>query len=238
MKIALIGYGKMGKVIERIAKERGHLVVLTIDKSNQKDLNEQNLQTVDVAIEFSTPDAAVTNYLLCFDNDIPVVSGTTGWLAECKRVEKACKEGGRFFYASNFSLGVNLFFAVNEYVAKLLQPYENYRAEVEEIHHTQKLDAPSGTAISIAEGILKNNLQLKKWENNVTNAVDVLPIVSKRLGEVPGTHTVSYTSTEDVIRLEHEAKGREGFALGAVLAAEFLVKQESGWYGMKNLLKL
>lgn len=237
MNIALIGYGKMGKAIERTAKERGHTISLTINKDNQQDLRKENLKDIDVAIEFSTPDAAVFNYFFCFENEVPVVSGTTGWLAERSKVEKVCMEGGSFFYASNFSLGVNLFFAINTYVAKLLQPYENYKPEIEETHHAEKLDAPSGTAITIAEGILQNNPKFQKWQNAVTNTEDVLPILSKRLDDVPGTHTVSYSSDEDVIRLQHDAKGREGFALGAVLAAEFLVKQEGGWYGMNDLLK-
>lgn len=238
MKVALVGYGKMGKVIERIALERGHTIDLIIDKDNHNDLNEEKLQNVDVAIEFSTPQSAVKNYKLCFQANVPVVSGTTGWLERKAEIEEACRHNSRFFYASNFSLGVNLFFEINKHVAQLLQPYGNYKVEVEEIHHTQKLDAPSGTAITIAEGILENNNKFEKWENNVTNEDNVLPILSKRIGDVPGTHTVSYTSKEDILSIKHTAKGREGFALGAVLAAEFLVEQNSGWYGMKDLLNL
>ncbi len=238
MNIALIGYGKMGKVIERIAEERGHHISLIIDKNNQGDFTSEKLQGVDIAIEFTTPEAALYNYNRCFENNIPVVSGTTGWLPEKGKVEESCKQGASFFYASNFSLGVNLFFTINKYVAKLMQSYENYKPEMEEIHHTQKLDAPSGTAIRLAEGIIEHTPKLKKWQNNVTTSENVLPIVSKREGEVPGTHTITYSSSEDVIRIQHEAKGREGFALGAVLAAEFLVKQQPGWYGMDDLLKL
>lgn len=238
MRIALVGYGKMGKTIEKIAEERGHTIALIIEKEDQEGWSEDKLQKIDVAIEFTTPQAALSNYLRCFHSNVPVVSGTTGWLENKNEVMQACKKGARFFYASNFSLGVNLFFAINKYVANLLQSYENYKPEIEEIHHTQKVDAPSGTAITIAEGILQNNAKFKKWKNTVTNDNDVLPILSKRLGDVPGTHTVSYTSAEDVIRLQHDAKGREGFALGAVLAAEFLLNQESGWYGMDDLLKL
>lgn len=238
MNIALIGYGKMGKVIERIAKERGHHISLIIDKDSHKDIAEIKFNEIDVAIEFTTPSAALQNYLLCFENDVPVVSGTTGWLENKAKIKQACDEGAGFFYASNFSLGVNLFFAINKYVAKLLQPYENYKVEIEEIHHTQKLDAPSGTAITLAEDILANNSALSRWENNVTNTANVLPILSKRLGNVPGTHTVSYNSEADMLCIQHEAKGREGFALGAVLAAEFLAEQGSGWYGMEDLLKL
>ncbi len=238
MKIALVGYGKMGKVIERIAKERGHTISLTIDLHNQNDFNAQNLENVDVAIEFTTPSAALANYEQCFQANIPVVSGTTGWLAEKEKVENVCRNGAKFFYASNFSLGVNLFFAINKYVAKLMNKHENYVPVLEETHHTQKLDAPSGTAITIAEGILENYPSLETWKNEKTADSGVLSILSKREGEVPGTHSVTYTSQEDSIKIEHEAKGREGFALGAVLAAEFLVKQKSGWYGMEHLLKL
>ncbi|PVX50921.1 dihydrodipicolinate reductase [Balneicella halophila] len=238
MKIALIGYGKMGHVIEQVAIERGHTISLTIDKDNLQDLNKENLKDTDVAVEFTTPEAAVSNYLQCFDFNIPVVSGTTGWLSEKEKVDEACTKGGRFFYASNFSLGVNLFFQINKYVAKLLWPYDNYTAQVEEVHHTQKLDAPSGTAIKLSEGIIEHNPKLKKWENYVTKDRNILPIISKRIGAVPGMHSVIYTSKEDVLTIKHEAKSREGFALGAVLAAEFLVKQDKGWYGMDDLLNL
>lgn len=238
MKIALIGYGKMGKVIEQIAVKRGHSICLTIDRDNQKDFNEEKLKEADVAIEFTTPATAVPNYLRCFDSDVPVVSGTTGWLDKKDVIEKACQEGASFFYASNYSLGVNLFFAINSYVAELLYPYDNYKPEIEEVHHVHKLDAPSGTAITIAEGVIAKYPSLKKWGDAVTNSPDSLLIESKREGEVPGTHIVSYTSAEDVLSIKHEAKGREGFALGAVLAAEFLINQECGWYGMKDLLKI
>ncbi len=238
MNIALIGYGKMGRVIERIATERGHHISLIIDKDNQKDFSADKFQTVDIAIEFTTPESALNNYLKCFQYNIPVVSGTTGWLRDKAKVEEACERGASFFYASNFSLGVNLFFAINKYVAGLMQTYENYKPEIEEVHHMQKLDAPSGTAITLAEGIIENFPKLKKWENNVTSSENVLPILSKREGKVPGTHTISYSSGEDVIHIQHEAKGREGFALGAILAAEFLAKQQPGWYGMNDLLKL
>lgn len=238
MKIALIGYGKMGKTIEKIAKERGHSVVLIIDKNNQQDFTKENIQKAQVAIEFSTPDTALSNYIRCFQSDIPVVSGTTGWLEKKEEVENWCKEKAKFFYASNFSLGVNLFFHINKYVANLMQAYDNYRCEVEEIHHIHKLDAPSGTAITIAEDILKNMPQLGKWENSTTTDLSVLPIESKREGDVPGIHTVSYTSSEDILTIKHEAKGREGFALGAVLAAEFLVDKSHGWFSMNDLLNL
>ncbi len=238
MKIALIGYGKMGQVIASIAIERGHSVDLIIDKENAGALYQDNLKNIDVAIEFTEPSAALSNYQKCFQCGVPVVSGTTGWLEKKGEVEEDCDKGAKFFYASNFSLGVNLFFTINKYVAKLMGKYENYRPSLEEIHHTQKLDLPSGTAITIAEGVLGNCPKLKKWENTVTNQENVLPIVSKREGDVPGTHSITYESEEDLIQIMHEAKGRKGFALGAVLAAEFLVTQKSGWYGMEDLLKL
>lgn len=238
MKIALIGYGKMGKTIEQIAEKRGHSIVLTIDRENQSDFTDENIQKAEVAIEFSTPDTALANYIRCFENKIPVVSGTTGWLQDEKIVKQWCEKKASFFYASNFSLGVNLFFEINKYVAKLMQSHHTYNCTVEEVHHTQKLDAPSGTAITIAEGILENTPELTHWENCVTNQPKVLPIESKRIGNVSGTHIVNYTSAQDVLSIKHEAKGREGFAIGAVLAAEFLVGKSVGCYGMKDLLKM
>lgn len=238
MKIALIGYGKMGKIIERIATERGHSVVLKIDKDNQNEFTLENLKKVDVAIEFTIPSVALGNYKKCFEANVPVVSGTTGWLENKEIIAAECAKEARFFYASNFSLGVNLFFQLNKYLAKLMHPYQNYVPTMEEIHHIHKLDAPSGTAITIAEGLLENYPSLEKWENSVTNHPNALPIISKREGEVPGTHTVEYTSAEDVISIKHEAKGREGFAFGAVLAAEFLANQSAGWYGMEDLMSL
>lgn len=238
MKIAILGYGKMGKIIEQVAIDRGHSIVLTIGAENQQDFTKENIKKVDVAIEFSTPHTALHNYVRCFENDIPVVSGTTGWLKDKDKVVAYCNSGFRFFYASNFSLGVNLFFRLNRCLADLMAPFNNYSTSVEEIHHVHKLDAPSGTAITIAEGIIENIPLLKKWGNTVTNQKNILPIESKREGEVPGTHIVRYTSAQDLLEIKHEAKGREGFALGAVLAAEFLVKKKGGWYSMEDLLQL
>lgn len=238
MNIALIGYGKMGKVIERIAKERGHSILMKIDKNNTDELTIPNIKNFDVAIEFTQPQAAVNNYMVCFEAGVPVVSGTTGWQKDFDSVKEAARIGARFFYSSNFSLGVNILFALNQKLAKMMKPYENYTVEIEETHHTEKLDSPSGTAITLAEAIMENNEKIQQWVNHSTEKEDELPIISKREPDVPGIHTVSYTSSEDVIRISHEAKSREGFALGAVLAAEFLVEQSSGIYGMNDLLDL
>lgn len=238
MNIALIGYGKMGKVIERIAEERGHSILMKIDRDNLNDLTVSNIKNFDVAIEFTQPQVAVGNYMICFEAGVPVVSGTTGWQKDLDKVKESARVGARFFYSSNFSLGVNVLFAINEKLAKMMKPYENYTLEIEETHHTEKLDAPSGTAITLAEGIMANNDNFQHWVNHSSQNEKELPIISKREPDVPGVHTVSYTSSEDVIRISHEAKSREGFALGAVLAAEFLVEQSSGIYGMNDLLDL
>jgi 4-hydroxy-tetrahydrodipicolinate reductase len=232
MKIALIGYGKMGKEIERIALERGHEIVLKIDITNPQDLSTGNLQQADVAIEFTTPESAVDNYRLCFEAGIPVVSGTTGWLARKPEVYQLCESlNGTFFYTSNFSLGVNIFFAVNKKLAELMSGKDAYRVEMKEIHHTQKLDAPSGTAITLAEGILENIPELKSWVNHSTNQSDELGIISEREGMVPGTHIIKYDSEVDYIEITHCAKNRQGLAFGAVLAAEYS-------FGKKGILTM
>lgn len=230
MKIALLGYGKMGKVIERIALERGHEIVL---KKNLSDTFE-GLENVDIAIDFSAPDAAVSNISACLNSGIPVVSGTTGWLDDYNKMVALCEEKkGAFIYGSNFSLGVNLFFELNDYLAKMMAKFSQYQAELEEIHHLQKLDAPSGTAITLANGIIQNshytNWTLEKGKS------DELFIDAKRIDAVPGTHTVSYQSEVDLIEIKHVAHNREGFALGAVLAAEFL-KNRKGIFTMKDVL--
>ncbi|MFO7868222.1 MAG: 4-hydroxy-tetrahydrodipicolinate reductase [Bacteroidales bacterium] len=238
MNIALIGFGKMGQEIKKIALERGHSVPLVIDIDNKNDLNTENLSKVDVAIEFTIPESAIGNYKACFDAGVPVVSGTTGWLDKYDDVEKMCADNKTgFFYASNYSLGVNLFFAVNAYVAKLMNKFPAYDVAMEEIHHTQKLDAPSGTAITLAEGVLENIDRKKKWTLQEFNDTSDLQIVAKRLGSVPGTHTLTYDSEVDSIELKHTAKSRKGFALGAVLAAEFM-ENKQGVFGMKDLLGL
>jgi len=232
MKIALLGYGKMGKVIERIALERGHEIVLKKDESNSYD----GLSTADVAIDFSVPTAAVSNISNCFNHNVPVVSGTTGWLEHFDEMVALCNEKqGAFISSSNFSLGVNIFFELNEYLAKIMSQFDSYKVTMEEIHHTQKLDAPSGTAISLAKGVIENS-NYANWtlDEAKTNEIH---IEAKRIGDVPGTHTVTYDSIVDSIELKHTAHNREGFALGAVIAAEWLAGK-TGIYSMKDVLNL
>ena len=240
MRIALLGYGKMGKMIERIALERGHEIVLVVDEANRSVVTSEQLKRADVAIEFSAPAVAVDNYKWCFEQGVPVVSGTTGWLDRWEEVVEHCRlREGAFFYASNFSIGVNLFFRLNKCLATLMNGFGHYKASVEETHHIHKLDAPSGTAITIAEGILEQHQGYESWQLDRGNGVadGVLPIVAKRIGEVPGIHTVSYKSDVDEIEIRHSAFSREGFALGAVLAAEFL-KGKNGVFGMDDMLQL
>ena len=237
MKLALIGYGKMGREIERIARERGHEIVAIIDMNEEDKFQSPGFRSADVAIEFTSPESAFENYTRAFEAGVPVVSGTTGWLDKMDRVKEACeKEGKTFFYASNFSLGVNLFFALNNCLAGLMNRFPEYDVRVEETHHIHKLDAPSGTAITLAEGILdrvdrKENWSLEEGDSNT------LHIEAFREGEVPGIHTVVYESGVDTIRVTHDAKSREGFALGAVLAAEF-TKGKKGFLTMSDLLDL
>ena len=232
MKIALLGYGKMGQVIERIALERGHEIVLKKDEFNTYD----GLSTADVAIDFSVPTAAVANISSCFHANVPVVSGTTGWLEHYNEMEALCNEKqGGFISSSNFSLGVNIFFELNEYLAKIMAQFDSYKVSMEEIHHTQKLDAPSGTAISLAKGVIENSAYAK-WTMEKANSNEI-HIEAKRIGDVPGTHTVTYDSTVDSIELKHTAHNREGFALGAVIAAEWLAGKK-GIYTMKDVLNL
>jgi 4-hydroxy-tetrahydrodipicolinate reductase len=222
----------MGKVIEKIALERGHEIVL----KKSSDRSFSNLNTADVAIDFSTPDAAVCNISECLHTNIPIVSGTTGWLAQYDEMVALCEEKkGAFIYGSNFSLGVNLFFELNNYLAKMMSNFNQYQVSMEEIHHTQKLDAPSGTAISLANGIIENSAY-ENWTLDNPNATQI-PIDAKRIENVPGTHTVFYTSTVDTIEIKHTAHNREGFALGSVIAAEWLVGK-NGVFTMKNVLGL
>lgn len=238
MNIAIIGYGKMGREIEAIALERGHTVCLTIDLNNSHELTAENLQRCDVAIEFTSPETAVGNLKACFAAGVPVVCGSTGWLDRMEEVRGSCAErGGGFFYTSNFSVGVNVFFRLNSFLAKLMAKVDGYRVGVEEIHHTAKKDAPSGTAITIAEGIMAAMPQLGRWVNRAQAADNELSITSVRQDPAPGTHTVSYGSDIDLITIRHEAKSRKGFALGAVLAAEFM-QGKRGCFGMDDLLKL
>ncbi len=230
MKLALLGYGKMGKTIEAIALEKGHQIVY----KKGSDFETGTLTEADAAIDFSVPEAAVSNIRMCLENTIPVVSGTTGWLSEYDNMVKLCEtRNGSFIYASNFSVGVNLFFSINEYAAKLLAPWKEYTVGIEEIHHTQKKDAPSGTAISIAEGIIKHS-DKKSWTLEAPSA-ESIHIEAKREGDVKGTHIVEYTSMIDTISLKHEAHSRDGFAKGAILAAEWLADKK-GIYSMKDVL--
>jgi 4-hydroxy-tetrahydrodipicolinate reductase len=240
MKIAIIGYGKMGRMIESTCLERGHEVALIIDKANQNELNTERLKHIDAAIDFSTPDSAFDNIMTCIEANTPIVSGTTGWLNKKTEVENACKtNNASFFYASNFSIGVNLLFTINQKLAKLMNGFDNYQCKIEETHHIHKLDAPSGTAISLADDILKNIQRLDNWKLNENTEIKQadLPITAIREGEVTGKHTITYDSDVDTISLSHEAKNRKGFALGAVMAAEYL-KDKKGIYTMQDMLAI
>ncbi|TKK68875.1 4-hydroxy-tetrahydrodipicolinate reductase [Ilyomonas limi] len=238
MNIALIGYGKMGKAIEELAIQKGHPIVLKIASQITAELTAENLQKADVAIEFTNPHSAVSNLKTCIDAGVPVVCGSTGWLQQWDEVKKYCDEkNGTLLYASNFSIGVNLFFELNTYLAKLMAAYPAYEVMIEEIHHTQKKDAPSGTAITLAEQILQQIQRKKGWVNEVSNNEQELSIISKRIDPAPGTHTIRYTSAIDDIEITHTAHNRQGFAGGAVLAAEFL-QGKKGIYTMKDVLHL
>ncbi len=233
MNIALLGYGRMGKTIEKIAESRGHKIVLKI--SDDIDNHDLEASKVDVAIDFSIPRAAFKNITTCFKNKIPVVCGTTGWLDDYEKARKICLEqDSALIYASNFSLGVNVFFELNQKLAGMMQGLKDYSVAIEEVHHTQKLDAPSGTAITLAQQILEKNSKLKGWQLNDADE-DEIPISAKREENVPGTHTVTYDSEIDQIEIKHTAKSRQGFALGAVVAAEYL-KDKSGIFTMKDVL--
>ncbi|MCL6461581.1 MAG: 4-hydroxy-tetrahydrodipicolinate reductase [Flavobacterium micromati] len=232
MKIALLGYGKMGQVIERIALERGHEIVLKKDENN----TFEGLSLADVAIDFSIPTAAVTNISSCFNNNVPVISGTTGWLEHYDEMVALCKATkGAFISSSNFSLGVNVFFEINEYLAKIMSKFDSYSVTMEEIHHTQKLDAPSGTAISLVKGVIENS-SYTNWTLEIPDS-NQIHIEAKRIENIPGTHTVRYNSPVDAIEIKHTAHNREGFALGAIIAAEWLVGKQ-GVYTMKDVLEL
>lgn len=237
MKIALIGYGKMGKEIEQILIARGHTIPLIIDLNNTNDLDTAHLQKVDVAIEFTTPSTAYGNVVKCLEAGVPVVCGTTTWLDKLPEVEQLCKEkNGAFFYASNYSIGVNIFFEINRRLAQLMNRFGEYDVTIEETHHTQKKDAPSGTAVTLAEGVLENLDRKQKWVCGTTTVPEELEVVAIRRSVVPGTHTVTYESDVDALSITHMAKSRRGFALGAVLAAEFL-HGKTGIFSMKDLMQ-
>jgi 4-hydroxy-tetrahydrodipicolinate reductase len=235
MKILLLGYGKMGKTIEKIALDKGHTIVGKIDIQNRADMDLLDAKDVDVAIEFSSPEAAFDNIKYCLKKGWPVVSGTTGWLEHRPEIEALCKDkGGAFFYASNYSIGVNLFFRLNRQLAKLMNG-QGYSSSMTEIHHIHKLDAPSGTAITLAEGIADENDAICGWKLAPENESGFLQIISEREGEVPGTHIIRYDSDVDSIEISHTAHNRAGFASGAVVSAEWLVGKE-GVFSMNDLL--
>ncbi|HSZ25902.1 MAG TPA: 4-hydroxy-tetrahydrodipicolinate reductase [Cytophagaceae bacterium] len=237
MKIMLIGYGKMGKTIEQIALKRGHSVPVIINEKNIQTLKTITSDDVDAAIEFTQPESAFENIKQCLENEIPIVSGTTGWLEKRPEIEALCKtKNGAFFYASNFSVGVNLFFHLNKYLAKIMNARPEYAVSTEEIHHTAKKDTPSGTGITLAEGILENIERKKRWVNIESNSSEELSIISKRIDPYPGEHSILYSSPIDDIRITHTAHSREGFATGAVMAAEFLAGKK-GIFEMDDMLK-
>jgi 4-hydroxy-tetrahydrodipicolinate reductase len=236
MKIALIGYGKMGREIEKIALERGHEIVSIIDIDNSGDFDSPQFLSSEVAIEFSRPQSAFANFEKCFERNIPVVAGTTGWTQRLDEVKTICNEQNKtFFYASNYSIGVNIFFAVNRYLARIMNHFPSYEVRLEETHHIHKLDSPSGTAITLAEGILENIDRKKQWKEATEGNTGDLLICAKRENEVPGIHETVYESDVDTIRIRHDAKNRKGFALGAVLAAEY-VKGKNGFLSMNDML--
>lgn len=238
MNIALIGHGKMGRTIERLAPTRGHRIVSLIDIDNYPDaFSSDAFRRADVAIEFTAPEAAFDNITRCIDLGVPVVSGSTGWTARMERLKEHClAAGGAFFYASNFSLGMNLFLALSDRLAELMNAYPDYDVRLTETHHIHKLDAPSGTAVTLAEAIVRRIDRKARWVRGAAEQADELGIASVRQGEVPGIHEVVYDSSADTIRLTHEAKNRDGFALGALLAAEFIVGRK-GVFGMNDLLR-
>lgn len=237
MNIALIGYGRMGHEIEKIAISRGHKIVSIIDVNNPEDFESPAFKSADVAIEFSIPDSAINNYRKCFAAHVPVVAGTTGWLEHMDEVKKACSEDGQtFFYASNYSLGVNIFFTLNKYLSKLMNAFPDYDVKMEETHHIHKLDAPSGTAITLAEGVIENIERKDRWTLEEKERESDLPIHCIREGEVPGIHEIIYESDVDTIAIKHDAKSRKGLALGAVVAAEF-TNGKKGFLGMSDMLK-
>jgi len=238
MKIALVGYGKMGHMIEEIAIQRGHEIVLKIDISNQQEFNQERISKADVAIEFTGPDSAFENVMKCLRFGVPVVSGSTGWNNQLEEARSYCREkNGSFLHTSNFSVGVNIFFELNKLLAQLMASQPEYEVTMKEIHHTQKKDAPSGTAVTLAEQILTNLSGKKKWVNRPSENQEELSIISERIDPAPGTHEIKYSSEVDDIEIIHTAHSRKGFALGAVLAAEF-ISNKKGIFSMKDVLNI
>ncbi len=238
MKIALIGYGKMGHMIEEVAIERGHEIVLKIHLDNREEFSQENISPADVAIEFTGPDSAFENVKTCLDFGIPTVSGSTGWNNRLGEIRQYCRQKeGSFLHASNFSIGVNIFFEVNKFLARLMNAHPEYDVTLKEIHHTQKKDAPSGTAVTLAEGVLANLGRKNKWVNQPSEGAEELSIISERVDPAPGTHHVLYSSEIDDIEIIHTAHNRKGFALGAVLAAEYIA-DKTGVFDMKDVLHL
>ena len=238
MRIALIGYGKMGKAIEEIALQRGHEIVIKIDQPNLHEFTKENMAKADAAIEFTSPHTAYENVKNCLEFNVPVVCGSTGWIEKLEEIKKSCAEkNGSFIYSSNFSVGVNIFFEVNKKLAALMAPHKEYEVILEETHHTQKKDAPSGTAITLAEQVLEQVKRKKKWVNELSDHPEDLEIISQRVDPAPGTHSIKYSSAIDDIEIIHTAHNRNGFAAGAVLAAEF-IKNKKGFFTMKDVLNL
>jgi 4-hydroxy-tetrahydrodipicolinate reductase len=238
LKLALIGYGKMGKAIEEVALQRGHQVVLTIDQPNLQDFTKENMAKADVAIEFTGPQSAFDNIKNCLAFGVPVVCGSTGWTERLEEMKINCAEkNGAFIYSSNFSVGVNIFFEVNKKLALLMAAHKEYEVIIEEIHHTQKKDAPSGTAITLAEQILEQLKRKKQWVNELSDNPEDLEIISQRIETTPGTHSIKYSSVIDNIEIIHTAHNRKGFAFGALLAAEF-IKDKKGFFTMRDVLDL
>ena len=236
MKIALIGYGKMGKTIEEIAVSGGHTIVLKVTIDNLEDNTVQRIREADVAIEFTGPESAFDNIIRCLDAGVPVVSGSTGWLSKLGEVREYCvNKNGTFLYASNFSIGVNIFFELNKRLAALMAPHPEYEPRITEIHHTEKRDSPSGTAITLAEQLLEKIQRKKEWVNHISDNLDELEILSERVDPAPGTHTIEYNSAIDTITITHTAHSRRGFAAGALLAAEFIATKK-GLYRMSDVL--
>lgn len=238
MNILLLGYGKMGQMIDQLATQKGHNIVARINIDNRSVLSELDASSVDVAIDFSQPSAAVDNIYWCMNHGIPAVVGTTGWLDRKPEVDAHCqKTGGTYLYASNFSIGVNIFFKVNRYLAKLMNHQDGYDIDMKEVHHTQKLDAPSGTAITLAEDIISEVDRIKIWSGQQSEDKTALPIISERVDPTPGTHSIHYHSRIDSIEIKHTAHGREGFATGAILVAEW-IGDKKGVLSMEDFLNL